>query len=60
MLEDEVIKGKVEELNNLRVAFLNRGTIRTYDFKRGKVKNHITGKEAPLKDVLNGDIDLIK
>lgn len=35
--------------------------IRTYDFKRGVVKDHRTGKEAPVKEVMGkGRIDLLK
>jgi peptide chain release factor 1 len=38
----------------------NMRTIRTYDFKRGIVKNHRTGKTASLRDVLEkGKIELI-
>ncbi len=35
--------------------------IRTYDFKRMVAKDHRTGKEAPLKEVMGkGRIDLLK
>lgn len=35
--------------------------IRTYDFKQGIVKDHRTGKRAPLKEVLEkGRLDLLK
>ncbi len=47
------------QLNDHRKAVLQKGTIRTYDFKRGVCKNHLTGNEAPLKKVLNGHIELI-
>jgi len=46
-------------LNEYRKEAIAKGTIRTYDFKRGVVKNHLTNKEAPLKKVLNGNIELI-
>jgi peptide chain release factor 1 len=37
-----------------------RDIIRTYDFKRGVVKNHRTGKTAPLKEVMEkGRLELI-
>jgi len=53
-------KIKLEDrLNQRRKEALEKGTIRTYDFKRKKVKNHITKQEAPLKDVLNGKLELI-
>jgi peptide chain release factor 1 len=39
----------------------NMKTIRTYDFKRGTVKDHRTGIVAPLHKVLvKGMIDLLK
>lgn len=35
--------------------------IRTYDFKSGRVKNHLNGKTASIKDVLeNGKIGLLQ
>ena len=38
----------------------NTRTIRTYDFKKGIVTDHRTGKRASLKDVLRkGKIDLL-
>lgn len=49
-----------EYINKLRNDALNKGTIRTYDYKRGLVKDHETGKEADLKKVLNGHINLLK
>lgn len=48
-----------ERINEFRKQAVEKGTIRTYDFKQGLVKNHITGKKATLKKVLNGNIDLI-
>ena len=47
-------------LNEARKKAIANGTVRTYDFKRGIVKNHLTGKEANLKKVLNGNVDLIQ
>lgn len=39
----------------------NMETIRTYDFKRSRVKDHRTKKEASLKDVLTkGKIELLR
>ena len=38
----------------------NTKTIRTYDFKKQLVKDHRTGKVAPLKEVLEkGKLDLL-
>lgn len=47
-------------LNELRKEALAKGTIRTYDFKRKVAKDHRSGKEVPLKKLLNGDIDSMK
>lgn len=49
----------LNDLNEKRKLAAARGVIRTYDFKQGIVKNHITKKKAPLKKVLNGQINLI-
>lgn len=39
----------------------NTETIRTYDFSRGVVKDHRTGKKASLKNILGkGKIDLLR
>ena len=36
-------------------------TIRTYNYKSGTVKNHLNGKKASIKDVVEkGRIDLLK
>lgn len=37
-----------------------RGRIRTYNEQRNEVKDHRTGKIAPMDRVLNGEIDLLK
>ena len=52
---------KQEDKNTKRIHKLhNTKTIRTYDFKSGIVKNHLTGKKASLREVLfKGRIDLI-
>lgn len=36
------------------------GRIRTYNYQRNEVKDHRSGKTAPLNKVLNGNIDLLK
>ena len=42
-------------------AIRNEQTIRTYNFDRGTVKDHRTGKVASIKDVLGkGKIELLK
>jgi peptide chain release factor 1 len=42
-------------------AIKNTKTVRTYDFQRGTVKDHRTGKQASIKDVLDkGKIDLLR
>jgi peptide chain release factor 1 len=42
-------------------AIKDKGYIRTYDFKKGTVKNHTNGKVANLKDVLyKGRIDKLQ
>jgi peptide chain release factor 1 len=42
-------------------AIKNETTIRTYDFKSGQVRDHRTGKTAPIKQVLGkGKIELLK
>ena len=59
-LQKIALDKKMEELNEKRrEAIKNNGTIRTYNFQRGTVKNHRTGKTANLKKVLDGRLDLI-
>ena len=41
-------------------AIHNEETIRTYHYVRGIVKDHRTGRKAPLKQVLNGHLELLK
>jgi peptide chain release factor 1 len=50
---------KKEIVNNQRIKSINIGVIRTYNFARSEVKNHINGKKANLQKVLNGDIELL-
>jgi protein subunit release factor A len=39
----------------------NTETIRTYDYSRGEVKDHRTGKKASLKNILDkGKLDLLR
>lgn len=51
---------QLKALNEKRQLAIDKGTIRTYDYKRKIVKNHITGKEAILSKVLDGKLDLIQ
>jgi protein subunit release factor A len=60
MLKDQKKCDTAKKLNERRQEAMSRGNIRTYDYKRGVVKNHLTGKEASLKKVINGDIELIQ
>ena len=42
-------------------AIHNMRTVRTYDFKASRVKDHRTGKSASIKDVLDkGKIELLR
>lgn len=52
---------KAQQKKNIRDEKIhNTKTIRTYDFKKNIVKDHRTGKVAPLKEVLGkGRIDLL-
>jgi len=65
-IEDKVEKkkeeGKAAEKKARRdAAIKDTKTARTYDFKRQRVKDHRTGKEASLKDVLiKGRIELLR
>jgi len=55
--EAEAAEKKARRDHNIH----NMKTIRTYDFKRGMVKDHRTGIEAPLHKVLiKGMIDLLR
>jgi peptide chain release factor 1 len=39
----------------------NTETVRTYDYSRGEVKDHRTGKKASLKNILDkGKLDLLR
>lgn len=59
-LQKIALDQKMEELNEKRRdAIKENGTIRTYNFQRGTVKDHRTGETANLKKVLNGNLELI-
>lgn len=59
-IEENKIHQYEKSLNDARKKAIENGTIRTYNFKTGIVKNHLNGKTAPLKKVLNGNLDIIK
>jgi len=59
-LKQRAINIKLEQLNDKRVeAIQSAGRIRTYNFQRNEVKDHRTGKIAPLDKVLDGNLNLI-
>ena len=60
---NEFVEQKRKEASKQRRddAIRNELVVRTYNIKRGTVKDHNTGKEAPVKEVLyKGRIDLLK
>ena len=60
-LDNIKIQTYLDRINKLREEAMTKGTIRTYDFKSGIVKNHLTGTKSNLKDVLQkGKINLIQ
>jgi peptide chain release factor 1 len=38
----------------------NPKVVRTYNFQRNEVKDHLTGKRANLKKVLDGNVELVR
>ena len=59
-LQKIALDQKMEELNEKRRETIKKnGTIRTYNFQRGTVKDHRTGKTANLKKVLDVNLKLI-
>ena len=57
-VKEESLRAIVQ--NERRIKCMLPGVIRTYNYARGTVKDHRTGKTAPLKKVLNGEINLLK
>jgi len=51
---------KHQRENELRKQAGLKGVVRTYNFSRGTVKDHRSGKIANLKKVLNGALNLIR
>jgi len=59
-LKERMTNIKLIALNDKRrEAIQSAGRIRTYNFQRNEVKDHRTGKVAPLDKVLNGEIELL-
>lgn len=46
--------------NSFRKEQITQQRRRTYNFKTGIVTDHITNKKASLKDVLDGNLELLK
>lgn len=59
-LKDQKKVAAAIRMQEYREAALENGRVRTYDFTQGVVRDHRTGKVAPLKKVLNGQLDLLK
>jgi peptide chain release factor 1 len=61
-LEDVLAEKRLSAKKRRRdSAIKNKKYIRTYDFKKGLVRDHRSGKTAPIKDVLGkGKIDLLR
>lgn len=53
-----------EKINELRTSQINSGDRsfrrRTYNYKTNIVTDHVTGKKASLKEILNGNLDLLR
>lgn len=66
LLEQRLLEEKENEKAEKKKArrdhlIHNSKTIRTYDYKSGLVKDHRSGKTAPIKQVLGkGHIDLLR
>lgn len=64
-LNELIEKEKHEKLNKIRnkeVFDTSQGSkvIRTYNQKRNEVKDHRSGKKAPMDKFLDGNLDLLK
>ena len=46
-------------LNTQRLKCIGTGVIRTYNYPRSTVKDNRSQKTAPLKKVMNGNLDLL-
>lgn len=59
-LENLQLSIYIEKYRESRNKALSVGRIRTYNFQRGTVLDHRTGKIAPLKKIMDGDIELLR
>lgn len=60
-LKEKEEKEKHDKFNNERNKIVEEaGRIRTYNEHRNEVVDHRTGKKASYKEVLNGNLDLLK
>ena len=63
ILEDRVIlfeeEQKRQDKKELRDS-LFKGRVRTYDFTRGIVYDHLTGKRADLDKIMDGNLELLR
>lgn len=50
----------IERFRVLKNEALSIGRIRTYNYQRGTVQDHRTGKTAPLKKIMDGEIELLR
>ena len=50
---------KKQELQSLRDS-LFKGRVRTYDFTKGIVYDHLSGKRARVDDVMEGNLHLVR
>lgn len=59
-MEDQAKHNKLNDIRRNSVFVESNGSnvIRTYNFNRHEVKNHITGNKANLHRVLDGEIEL--
>ena len=59
LAEDERLE-KNQRQNELRIKLIGSATVvRTYNYQRNEAKDHRTGKRANLKQVLNGNLNLL-
>lgn len=64
-LLQEERQARHEGMNNIRKAAVwdesnGSNVIRTYNFQRQEVKDHRSGKTAPMKEFMNGKVDLMQ
>ncbi len=57
-IKDNQQKELQQAINKRRVARINRGVVRTYNYKTNIVIDHRTGIKRELKKFMKGEIDL--